>query len=490
MATPRPVFRLPPPVMICYPVGALMDIPTGDWIPGRYGQTVLNGGISNITGFVGPGNCFKTTTMRYSVLSALARMSHTVDDWFYGSYDTEVNAHEGRNKRLSQAFDAFKDRDLITEGAWQITNKAEYQGNEYFAHLKDYLKEKRSTKNGKRYATAFLDRDGVSPMMVMPQWFNDIDSLTHFATDDVQAIMDKTELGQAEGNTMFMRQGLAKARMLMELPALAQGSMDYFLFTAHIGTAIAMPSGPGAPPPRKQLGSMRQGEIIKGVTNNFFYLLHNCWLFDAAGPFLNQSTKAPFFPYEPGDEVEGDLDLQKVRLKQLRGKNGASGFSIELMVSQKEGVLPTLSEFYYLKYDQKDFGIEGTDRNYNLVLYPEVSLSRTKVRKACREDKKLQRAMEITSQLAQMYEYQRELSTTVLLSPADLKAGLEKHGYDLDMILTQTRGWNTLDDDRAPLYPFSTYDLCRAARGDYTPFWLENDHKTIKPEFAKLKEGK
>ena len=487
----RPVFRLPLPVKFALNTGALLDVPTGDWVRGTHGQYILNGGIGNITGIVGPGNSFKTTIMRFMILSALSRLFSTVPDVYYNTYDTEINTHEGRNEQLSFSFEVFKNRyqetnkSILDEGIWQITDKSVYSGNEFFDDLKTYLKDKRSDKKAFKYETAFLDRDGKSPMKTMAPTFTDIDSLSHFVTSDVEKIMNDTELGESAGNTMFMRQGLAKSRMLLEMPALAAGSGHYFLFTAHIGKEIVMPAGPGTPPPRKQLQHMTGGEVIKGVTNNFFYLLHNCWLVTGARPYTNQGTKAPEYPFEPGDEVAGDLDLNIVTMKQLRGKNGSSGFSIELLVSQKEGVLPYLSEFHYIKRMER-FGLEGNDRDYALVLYPEIRLSRTKVRKALRESKKAQRAVEITSQLCQMHEFHRHLKD-MLMTTEELKEGLIKHGYDLDFILENTRSWNTVEDEVAPLYPFSTYDLCRAARGQYTPYWLEKDCKTIKPEYAKKK---
>lgn len=484
----RPSFDLPLPVMYSMPTGALLDIPTCEWIRGMHDMRIMNGGIGNITGLVGPGNSGKSTIMRYMVLSAISRAITTApDDIYYSSYDTEINAHEGRNSRLAAFFDTLKSLDLIKSGIWQITNKAIYSGNKYFAALKDYLTEKRKDKKSYKFTTAFLDRDGVSPMKVMFPSFTDIDSLTQFVTDDVEKMMEDTEIGQKEGNTIFMRQGLAKMRMLMELPSLAAASSHYFMFTAHIGKTINIPAGPTSLPPRKQLSGMREDEIIKGVSNNFFYLLHNCWLLSSSKPFLNQTTRAPEYPFEPGDEVAGDLDLNITALKQLRGKNGSSGFTIEVIWSQQEGVLPGLSEFHYIKKMDR-FGMEGNDRSYALTLYPEVSLSRTKVRKTIREDKKLQRALEITSQLCQMFEFQRFMKKELLEIP-ELKAKLTEKGYDWDFILTHTRGWNTLEDEVHPLFPFSTYDLCRAANGLYRPYWLEEDCKTVKPEYAKKKLG-
>lgn len=489
----RPQFRLPLPVKFAMNTGALLDIPTGEYIRGTHDQRILNAGIGNITGIVGPGNSFKTTIMRFMILSAMSRIITTVPDLFYSTYDTEINTHEGRNAKLSFSFEVFKEQFrtendeslLLKNGIWQITNKEVYSGNEFFDDMKDYLKNKRSDKKAYKYTTAFLDRDGVSPMKIMAPTFTDIDSLSHFVTSDVEKIMNDTELGESAGNTMFMRQGLAKSRMLLEMPALAGGSGHYFLFTAHIGKEIVMPAGPGTPPPRKQLQHMQGGEVIKGVTNNFFYLLHNCWLVTGARPFTNQGTKAPEYPFEPGDEVAGDLDLNLVTLKQLRGKNGSSGFSLKLLVSQKEGVLPSLSEFLYIK-DMNRFGLEGNDRNYQLTLYPSIDLSRTKVRKAFRESKQLQRAVEITSQLCQLEEYHRYMKDE-LLSPADLKKALEDKGYDWEFLMTQTRSWHTVNDEEHPGYPFSTYDLCRAAKGKYHPYWLEADCKTVKPEYAKKK---
>ena len=482
----RPSFKLPPPVKLMFPVGSLLDIPTGEYLKGTHDQRVLLGGISMITGIVGPGNSFKTTLMRFMVLSAINRLfPQAQDEVYYSSYDTEINANDHRNAKLTKVFTYLKDRDILQEGIWQITNKDIYTGNEYWTEVKNYLKAKRENKKARHYKTAFLDRDGVSPMTTPCPSFGDIDSLSQFVTADVEKTMDTTELGESAGNTIFMRQGLAKARLLMEMPTVIASGTHYELFTAHVGATISIPSAPGTPPPRKQLQHMPAGDVIKGVSNNFFYLLHNLWYILSARPFINQGTKAPEYPYEPGDEIAGDNDLMCLTMKQLRGKNGSSGYVIEQMVSQREGVLPYLSEFHYVKSNGR-FGLEGNDRNYALSLVPDVSLSRTTVRKKLRESPKLQRAVELTSELCQLGIFHPTLKD-VLMTPGELKKALEDKGYDWEFLLTQTRSWHTLDDEEAPLYPFSTLDMCRAARGEYTPYWLEADNKTVKKQYASLK---
>lgn len=484
----RPVVTLPPPVMYSMTVGGCLDIPTGEYLVGTHDQRVFLGGISNITGVVGPGNCFKTTLMRFMILSALSRMYRVAaDELYYLPYDTELNVHEHRVLNLSWSFEAFRGRNLIEEGLIAPTNKAIYQGNEIWQKIRTDLKDKIDNKKKRMYDTAFLSRDKVSPMKIMVPWFTDIDSLSQFMTADVEAMMDKNELGDSGGNTIFMRQGLAKMRMLMEMPTVAAQGQNYFLFTGHIGKAMNMATAPGQAPARKQLGGMRQDEVIKGVTNNFFYLLHNCWLVDLASPAINQSTKAPEYPYEPGDEVAGDMDLMRIRIKQLRGKNGSSNYALEIYVSQREGVLPYLTEFVYIKEGGR-YGLEGNDRNYSLSLMPEVNLSRTTVRQKLRESPKLQRAVEITSQLLQL-EIFHPLLKDQLLKPAELYTALKDKGYDWDWLLQHTRSWHTIDDEIHPGYPLSTLDLCRVARGDYHPYWLESDCKTVKPEYAAKKIG-
>lgn len=483
----RPTFQLPPPVKYVIPVGGLLDVSTGDYLEGIHDQLILQGGVGAITGLVGPGNSFKTTLMRYMEFSALARLYYTVPDAWGVGFDTEINAHERRNDKLARQFLPFRNLDVLAERIWQLTDMTMYDGGKFWDYIKSLGREKRENKKSPKYASPFWNRERTGPMMLMAPSFIDIDSLSKFYGADVEKMLEDTEVGDSAGNTAYMKAGLAKSRMLMEMPTTAGANLQYFLFTAHIGKEIVIPTGPTSGPPRKQLQHMPNGEIIKGVSNNFFYLLHNCWLLNSARPFLNKNTKGPEFPYTPGDETPGDLDLNMVTIKQLRGKNGGSGFTMDLLVSQREGYLPTLSELYYLK-SNGNYGITGHDRAYQLELVPDETMSRTTARQKCRESVRVQRGLEITSQLAQIYQH-HPMMRPMIMTPEELKKGLEAQGYDLEMILTQTRGWHTLNDDDCPGYPWSTPDLCRAARGQFHPYWLEADKKTIKAEYRKRKEA-
>lgn len=58
-----------------------------------------------------------------------------------------------------------------------------------------------------------------------------------------------------------------------------------------------------------------------------------------------------------------------------------SGYTLwEIVVSQTDGVNPELTHFNYIKENGR-YGIDGSNIHYNLTLCPDISLSRTTVRR-------------------------------------------------------------------------------------------------------------
>jgi hypothetical protein len=229
----------------------------------------------------------------------------------------------------------------------------------------------------------------------------------------------------------------------MEIPYLAGYASNYFLMTAHLGEKVQMASGPYQQMPVKKLQHLRGDLVVKGVSSKFFFLLSNCWQVIDAKPYINQSTKAPEYPRNSVENSDaGSMDLSVTTLKQLRSKSGPSGIMIELLVSQ------------------------------TLDIYPEVKLSRTTVRSKIDEDPKLRRALNITAELSQLHQYHRGLGD-LLCTPKELYNGIKEQGYDWDMILSETRGWWTLDNDTAPGKFLSTKDLLEMRKGLYKPYWLK-----------------
>ena len=461
-------------------IGAGLDIPTGIWQKGMYGEYILNGGLGAVTGVVGIGNNFKSTFMHFMQLSALSRI-YTQRPSAGSTYDTEINVHESHIDQLAKRFDAFKDLDIFKNRIWVNTDSTIYSANKWFEVLKDFLKNKRKEEKANTVNSPFIDRDGKFMPMLIPT-FGEVDSLTEFKSDSEDKMLNENELGESGANTFHMRAGLIKARFLMEVPDLVGPAYHYIAMTGQLGKDIPMASaGPMPAQPIKKLQWLKNGDKIKGVTDKFSFATNNCWHAYNATPLINQGTKAAEYPIQGADPLSGDTDLMVVSLRQLRSKSGPTGYVLEIIVSQAEGVLPELTEFHYIKgFDR--FGISGTLQHYALDLYPDAKLQRTTVRSKIDEDPLLRRALNITSEMLQMKVFHRNCDD-VMCTPKELYDDLKAKGYDWDILL-KTRGWWTINNDKHPIPFLSTRDLLNMRAGTYHPYWLAEDKKTIKKEFV------
>jgi hypothetical protein len=458
-------------------IGALLDIPTGVYVKGKYGEHILNGGLGFITGVVGIGNNFKSTVMHYMMLSAMDRFPKSRAN----TYDTEINIQQSRLQALSYAFDSFKDKKIIDEGTWEITDKTVYYGNEWYEEWKKFINKKIDNVKKITVDFPFADtkkNDGSLIRLPYPT-FSQVDSFSEFETQDVANIQNNNELGDSGGNTIHMRQGLAKIRFLSDIPKLIAKSNNPMMMTAHIGKDI--PMDPRAAPVKK-LQFLKNGDKIKGVTDKFMFLTSACWQCSSAVPYTNDTTKAPEYPRSPEDDMKGDTDLNIVTLTLLRNKNGITGVNVQLLVSQREGVLASLSEFHYIKTNGR-YGIDGGRDHYYLDLLPNVNISRTTVRSKINESVMLKRALNITAELCQM-DINHEYEQGFICTPKQLYKDLVDKGYDWDVLLN-TRGWYTSDNDKHKVPFLSTFDLLamRSPKHNYHPYWLADDKKTIKKEF-------
>ena len=155
-------------------IGALLDIPTGFYVDGKYGESILNGGLGALTGVTGQPNNFKSTIMHYMMLSAAARLS-TTTDISMSTYDTELNIHESRLANFARRFPEFANRNLFLDETWVVTDKTIYHGNEWFEIFKKYVKDKVDLGAKAEIETPFLQRDGKTPFRMLTPTFCEID---------------------------------------------------------------------------------------------------------------------------------------------------------------------------------------------------------------------------------------------------------------------------------------------------------------------------
>lgn len=466
-----------PKVKLMINIGALFDITTGTFIEGMRGEYLLNGGRSPLEGYVGIGNSFKTTVMQYTTYRAMSRFDESTGS----TYDAEVNRHEDRMITLANKA-GLDGEELFASGRYVLTDETLYYGNEWYEKHKEFLKRKRKNEDKLKIATPFWNRDRTAPFQMLYPTFGEVDSFTEFKTEDVVKMQDDNELGDSGGNTIHMRQGLAKTRFLMEAPGLNCGAYNYLAMTAHLGKESAMNGmGPTAQPVQK-LKSLKNGDKIKGVTDKFTFATLNCWNMSNAKPLMADDRNGPKYPRNADDKLRLDTDLMEVTVVNLRGKSGPTGQPFQILVSQSEGVKPSLTEYNYLR-DQGNpgYGLEGSAVSHWLYLYPERRLGRTIVRELTETDPKLQRALLWTSQMCQMKALWHDLLPGFLVEPKVLYEDLKAMGYNWEQLYNTRDWWCPLKEEALHAPYLSTYDLLRMRMGHYVPFWFTDD------EFAKIK---
>jgi hypothetical protein len=484
-------FTAAPMLLPMFNVGMLQDLQTGSYYVGEFGESIMNGGVPSTVAIVARGNVGKSILMHTMHLIILARYASTQGNL----YETEISGFINRIVQLGMAIPGIEGVDLQELGRLVLNNTITPRkdnkpnlGDLWFDDTKNFWEEKR--KGGKEFARTlpFIDKTGQHMKTIVGS-IHEVDSFSMFTTSPVANMHDENMIGNKGNNTDNMRDALIKTQMLMQLPSLTGSSGAYVLMSAHVGDDI--PMDPRAPPPKK-LDSLRQGKI-KNVPEKFTFLTNVCWYMSNSRSWWNDTTKGPEFPRSPGEELKFDPDLKLVGCIALRLKSGLTGMPFELVLSQTEGILVGLTEFNYIKTFK--YGIDGLgSQSFSLELLPDVKLTRTTLRQKLRENPVLQRAMEITSELCQLNTLPNwlTLDKKYKCTAKVLRADLEKLGYDWNILLATRGYWIYLEDEDPNAFgykPFlSTMDLLRMRTGEYKPYWLADDKKTIISDKKKWKK--
>lgn len=461
---PRPL----PKVLIN--VGALMDIPTVSFITGQKGETIYNGGLSSFTAVVGKGNYFKSSVTNYLVMSATSRMRESGLDGTVNIYDTENLMDPNRIDYLASKFPNIPEYPLLdpANSNFFFTNKDAIDGNEWQSKLFAALDAK--SKLAPVKLEGFKNPYTGKPLEVKQPSFVVLDSMTMFeggvTTEKVEGTLEDKSI-----KTIYMEKGQFKTHFTSKIPMSASKTNTYFVTTAHFGSEVKIDGPLYGPAPIRDLQHLTQDGKIKGVGSNFFFLTTELWMVISAGILSNQGTKLAEYPKDENDQDKEDLNI--IKMKLLRNKHGGSGDMIELLVSQRDGILPSLSEFHYCK-ERNRFGISGNLVHYYMDLLPDVKLSRTTVRSKLEENPLLRRAVNITSELLQiqinMPDY---VSNGLWCDAATLYEDIKNLGYDWNVLL-DTRGYWIPDQYSPKSKPFlSTMDLLKMRKGLYKPYFLK-----------------
>ena len=327
--------------------------------------------------------------------------------------------------------------------------------------------------------TAFNDYRTNTILKLPVPTFYDIDSLSELEGESsIDLVEDK---GIDNSNEVFMKQGAIKTKVLQIVSNIALKTNTYMTMTAQVGKTIDMATGADkyAPPPRSNT-YINQNTKVKGVSEKFFFLPLTALIVKKSSVLMNQTTKMPEYPVNSETEVSTDLHVLDVI--PYRNKSGASGGLIQVVVSQRDGVLAGLTDFHNCK-EHGRFGLDGSNISYNLVICPEVKLSRTTVRSKLDNDPLLRRAAQITHDLLQSKYLKYVIENDLWCDPATLYKDLIDLGYDWNLLL-QTRNWYAPDNYDKELPPYlSIIDLLYARKGKI-PYWYDKS-KIKKTEEAK-----
>lgn len=468
-----------PDIRLSVPVGLLQDIPTGIWLEGMKGEKLLCGGMSAFEGQTGGGNTFKSTITYHRILSSYNRLTITGRPSSISVNDTEQNVQKSAMLRWLDKFPALKARDILINGELQITDKTMMAGDDNWNKQREFIVEK--VKNAKKYEveTPFKDLSG-KPFKTIPITFHFLDSISKWETQAYNDAYRGKNIGASERTIANMTRANHVSTLLEEISVYAPKGMHFTTVTAHIGIPPDVKSGgpPGANLPQKKLPTMKAGQVLKGGSDNMYYLPLNLWDNVKAAPCLDDTGKALYRRNENEHGSRDVVDLFEVTTKLLRGKGGTDGMSIEVIVSKNNGVEEELTLLHFIRKQpflktsgSFYYGTTGSYGQFQLVLRPGVTLSRNTGYEKLKEDYRTFRALELTCDLIQLQIYGK--LTHLTMSPEELYAKVKERGYDWEVLL-DSRGWWTYDNYHKDLKPYlSIMDLLEVAHGKKDIFWYK-----------------
>lgn len=462
--------------------GTVLDISAGHYLPGHKGQTILNGGFTRWQCIAALPNMFKTTGSAGLMAPTLMAFPSSV----FHSHDTETTQNDTRmenlllnNMRLYKDLGVQVPESLVAARRLMFTSQVDYNGTEVFNLLRSLGKKRQ--ESGARIKYEILDKNTNKPL----EWFAPIlsfwDSLSGMQCESAELMMDEGSVGTSDLNMLAMRGNMAKAQIVDQLPSFTARSGIFVLATGHVGQQYQLdPRKPNV----RTLRFMRDNLKLKKIPENLSFSTINCYVITRFQPLLTNGS--PEFPWSPKDTGKG-TDLIELTFVNMRGKCGPSDIPLTLVVSQRDGLIPYLGNYLYLKENDR-FGFEGTLQNYHFAFTPEIKVQRTTLREKFREHYTLQSCVYHLMNMHWMITRWSEddLPSKYKCTPGELYEDIKAKGYDWNLLL-MTRYWHGEVNDTKDHIPYlSTYDLLKMRTGEYHPYWYPVKQKDLKGTPAKI----
>jgi hypothetical protein len=353
------LFDLVPSIPVLRPalnIGCGIDSITGTYHTGRYGESILNGGLTGSQAIQGPPNASKTTITFDFELILLERYRQ----YLYNHFCTEGSGKYERFNKLAKKYPRMSQIEhgnpLLTKEERRviITSQTDMWGDIFFSKVEAYAK---SRGKEKKKETPFPDGLGGLIKILMPFGVG-VDSLTMMNVSTVETnIVGKNKIGDSGGKVQYMHGGLAKKQFIDRIPNVSINGGIIFILTSHVGKEIEMdPYAPKKP----KLAHGKRGIKALGVCGTYEYV--NGFIMEIHdATILKNDTKntGVLYPSTDQDRVGDGKDLMEISVKFSRSKGGGSGGMLDLVVSQRDGLQAHLGIFHNLKESCGRYGIEG-----------------------------------------------------------------------------------------------------------------------------------
>lgn len=437
--------------------GTIIDLVNGSFVSNGDGY-VLAGGIPCTRSTSGRGNLGKSTLHNCLTINTWSRCPGAQ----YLLFDDENS--QSRERLLASA-----DVPIPSSNEFLITNQTEYYAEDIYAIIADKMEERRKIMKDIMVEIPIINPStGKKHLMPIPVFF-DVDSYSRLPLRQIDDLLSDTkkDINDKDKQTIFMKEGLAKKKMLSQWINMAARYGMYFGFTVHTGNRGPDIGGnPNVPPP-KILPDMRQSDKFRGAGEDVTLLPSMGVDLRGAMQLISDDKTDAQYP----DDTTGPTDQIAMSVVVVRGKAGVgSGAQASIVATKSRGIDSALTNYHLCRVNEYfGMGGKGAARNHSTVFTPDVSMQRTTVSTKIR-DPKIARAVEILAQLCYINRYwtTEGVPIDITIPPEKLAEQLFKTTYAMDDILN-SRGWWTYDDSAYPNPYLSLIDVIAIATNQYTP---------------------
>jgi hypothetical protein len=459
--------------------GTVLDCSAGQWVLGHKGQWIMNGGFALFWSIGAMPNMGKSTlaaAVSGAVLRAFSKSSMHVHDAETTMVIERIEALVRRGMGARTAYNNVPEN-LLEAGRMFFTRSVDYNATELFSLVKKFCKDR--LKNEKKVKLEIIHPDTGKPYEYLTPTISFWDSFSAMKSQTAEEMLEENDIGHKDNNMLAMRANSGKSQIVDQISDLCAKHAFYLVATSQVGQAYEL----DPKKPSQKLLKMHKGEVkLKRVPENFSFSTGNCYIITGYSPLINGSGKdtEPYYPYEPGDEAQAS-DLIKITISNMRGKYGISGVPFPFLMSQNEGMLIDLSNYYWLKEDCGGFGVFAHDKGNRFfapALMPDIKLQRTDLRLKMRENPKIGRAWLILVEMYWEFTYNNKLDQSLVCDPTALYGEIKNMGYDWNLLL-DTRFWFMTVEDGEKIPYLSTMDLLRIRAGRYHPYWYPKSRKEM-----------